>query len=398
VSIALWVSLPDDACDRDPEARSTVGRVRGEYKVPGGKLVAVDLQTADGRISVAAVSGDFFLEPDEALADIDAALIGMSVDAGVEQLTHAVLGSLRPDAQLFGFSAEAVAIAVRRALGKATGWDDHLFDVIGPRVLPPVVHVALDEVLAHEVAAGRRNPTLRFWDWDSPLVVIGSFQSYRNEIDSDGAARHGIDVVRRISGGGAMFMEPGNCITYSLVVPASLVEGLSFERSYAFLDEWVMGALAEVGVVNARYVPLNDIASDQGKIAGAAQKRFADGAVLHHVTMAYDIDAVKMLEVLRIGREKMSDKGTRSADKGSTRCGRKPGGRGRRSCIPSPSRSPGDTGRCLRITPRPSWRRRKPWWPASSARLNGPTGCPEHLGCGGAAAFRRPPHRSRPGR
>ena len=289
--------------------------MRGEYKVPGGKLVAVDVEVADGRLRAASVSGDFFLEPDEALADIDAALVGMSVDAGVEQLTHAIEGSLRPDAQLFGFSAESVAIAVRRALGKATGWDDHTFDVIGPQVLPPVMHVALDEVIAHEVAAGRRNPTLRFWDWDSPLVVIGSFQSYRNEIDPDGAARHGIDVVRRISGGGAMFMEPGNCITYSLVVPASLVEGLSFQRSYAFLDEWVMGALAEVGVVNARYVPLNDIASDQGKIAGAAQKRFADGAVLHHVTMAYDIDADKMLEVLRIGREKMSDKGTRSANK-----------------------------------------------------------------------------------
>jgi lipoate-protein ligase A len=39
------------------------------------------------------------------------------------------------------------------------------------------------------------------------------------------------------------------------------------------------------------------------------------GAVLHHVTMSYDIDADKMLEVLRIGREKMSDKGTRSARK-----------------------------------------------------------------------------------
>jgi lipoate-protein ligase A len=37
--------------------------------------------------------------------------------------------------------------------------------------------------------------------------------------------------------------------------------------------------------------------------------------VLHHVTMAYDIDADKMLEVLRIGREKLSDKGTRSANK-----------------------------------------------------------------------------------
>ena len=60
---------------------------------------------------------------------------------------------------------------------------------------------------------------------------------------------------------------------------------------------WVLAALAEVGV-NARYVPLNDIASDAGKIGGAAQKRYP-GVVLHHVTMAYDIDANKMVEVLR---------------------------------------------------------------------------------------------------
>lgn len=72
--------------------------------------------------------------------------------------------------------------------------------------------------------------------------------------------------------------------------------------------------------IRAWYQPLNDIATDQGKIAGAAQKRIVGphggpGAVLHHVTMAYDIDADKMLDVLRIGREKLSDKGTKSAKK-----------------------------------------------------------------------------------
>jgi len=288
--------------------------VRGEFKVPGGKLVAVDVEVVDGRLTTVSVSGDFFLEPDEALEDIDASLVGMSTSAGVNQLAQAITGALPDGVSMIGFTAEAVAIAVRRALGKATGWDDHVFDVIPPVVLPPVMHVALDEVIARKTASGERAPTLRFWDWDAPLVVIGSFQSIRNEIDEDGAARHRIDVVRRISGGGAMFMEPGNCITYSLTVPASLVEGLSFERSYAFLDEWVIGALGEIGVA-AHYVPLNDIASDKGKIGGAAQKRFVNGAVLHHVTMAYDIDADKMLEVLRIGREKMSDKGTRSANK-----------------------------------------------------------------------------------
>ncbi|PBI97673.1 putative lipoate-protein ligase A [Rhodococcus erythropolis] len=288
--------------------------MRGEYKVPGGKLVAVDVEVADGRLSEVAVSGDFFLEPDSALDDINAALRGMPADSDAEQLAHAISTALDESVSMIGFTPQSVGIAIRRALGHATSWADHTFDLIPPVVLDPAMHVALDEVIAREVASGERPPTLRFWDWDSPLVVIGSFQSVRNEVDSEAAARYGIGVVRRISGGGAMFMEPGNCITYSLAVPVSLVEGLSFEQSYAFLDQWVMGALAEVGI-NARYVPLNDIASDKGKIAGAAQKRFASGTVLHHVTMAYDIDAEKMTQVLRIGREKMSDKGTKSAAK-----------------------------------------------------------------------------------
>jgi lipoate-protein ligase A len=234
--------------------------------------------------------------------------------AELEAAIDARLAAREDTVQMIGFDSAAIAVAVRRALGSATSWDELTFDVIGPVTLPPIMHVALDEVIPHEVAVGRRNPVFRIWDWDSPLVVIGSYQSVRNEIDPEGATRHGIDVVRRITGGGAMFMEPGNCLTYSLVVPSSLVEGLSFEQSYAYLDDWVMGALAQIGV-KARYVPLNDIASEQGKIGGAAQRRFADGVVLHHVTMSYDIDADKMGEVLRIGREKLSDKGTRSANK-----------------------------------------------------------------------------------
>lgn len=288
--------------------------MRGEYKVPGGKLVAVDVEVTDGRLSHVMVSGDFFLEPDSALESIDAALLGMPETARVAQLTTVVESVLGEDVTMVGFTPEAVAIAVRRALGHATRWEDHEFEVVHGGPESPAMHMALDQVLAEEVGEGRRRPTLRIWEWGAPAVVIGSFQSLRNEVDPAGAQRHGITVVRRVSGGGAMFIEPGNTITYSLTVPASLVEGLSFERSYAFLDDWVLGALGELGI-DATYVPLNDIASPAGKIAGAAQKRMANGAVLHHVTMAYDIDANRMLEVLRIGREKMSDKGTTSANK-----------------------------------------------------------------------------------
>ncbi|GEA89412.1 lipoate--protein ligase A [Cellulomonas cellasea] len=288
--------------------------LRGEYKVPGGKLVAADVTVRDGALADVRVSGDFFLEPDDALDRLGGALLGRPATASVAELAAAIDGALDPGVTLVGFTTESVAIAVRRALGHATSWHDHTFELLRMPPQHPALHCALDQVLAEELVAGRRGPTLRFWDWVEPAVVIGSFQSLRNEVDAEAAERHGITVVRRVSGGGAMFMEAGNCITFSLVVPASLVDGLSYEQSYAFLDDWVLGALADVGV-QASYAGLNDIASPAGKIAGAAQKRLAGGAVLHHVTMAYDIDADKMLEVLRIGREKLSDKGTTSANK-----------------------------------------------------------------------------------
>lgn len=277
-------------------------------------MVVVDAQVAHGLLKGVRVSGDFFLEPDEALDRINDALNGLPATLPAEALADAITAALPPDTVLFGFSAQAVAITVRRALTKATSWIDHEWDVIAPTVLPTAINVALDEVLAEEVGAGRRNPTLRFWDWDEPSVVIGSFQSVRNELDPAGVKKYGINVVRRISGGGAMFMEAGNCITYSLYLPQTLVDGLNFEDSYKFLDAWVLAALESMGI-EAFYVPLNDIATDKGKIGGAAQKRLSNGTMVHHVTMSYDIDADKMVEVLRIGKEKLSDKGTRSAKK-----------------------------------------------------------------------------------
>jgi lipoate-protein ligase A len=207
-----------------------------------------------------------------------------------------------------------VGTAVRRAIGRAADWRDFSWELLHPPAFRPALHLALDQVLTEEVGAGRRRPTLRIWEWDEPAVVIGSFQSVRNEVDLETAKRFGIDVVRRISGGGAMFMEAGSVVTYSLYAPGELVAGMSFAESYAYLDDWVLQALRSLGI-DATYQPLNDISSPLGKIGGAAQKRLGGGAVLHHVTMSYDMDGEKMVQVLRIGREKMSDKGTVSAAK-----------------------------------------------------------------------------------
>lgn len=288
--------------------------MHGEYKVPGGKLVVVDLEVVDGRIADFQLAGDFFLEPDTALEAIDAAVNGLPAESDAKTIAAAVKDALPEGASLLGFSPEAVAVTVRRALAKATSWRDYDWQIVHAKAVSPQMHLALDEVLANEVGEGRRGPTLRIWEWDEPAVVIGSFQSVKNEVDPENAAKYGIQVVRRISGGGAMFMEAGSVVTYSIYAPADLVQGMSFADSYAFLDEWAIVALKSLGI-DAVYQPLNDITSPSGKIGGAAQKRLGSGAVLHHVTMSYDMDGQKMTEVLRIGREKISDKGITSAAK-----------------------------------------------------------------------------------
>ena len=93
--------------------------MHGEYKVPGGKLVVVDLAVVDGRLASVQVSGDFFLEPDSALDTINAALLGLPANADEHQLTDVVDNALGPEVSLYGLTPEGVAIAVRRALDSA---------------------------------------------------------------------------------------------------------------------------------------------------------------------------------------------------------------------------------------------------------------------------------------
>lgn len=181
-----------------------------------------------------------------------------------------------------------------------------------PPLMPPY-QVAMDETLTMATANGTRGATIRFWSWAAPCVVLGRFQSVRNEVYEDVARERGIDIVRRISGGGAMLIEPEGAITYSIVAPESLVDGMSFAESYQFFDSWIIDALQELGV-DAWYAPLNDITSTGGKIGGAAQAR-KYGAVLHHTTMAYSMTPGVLTQVLRVGKEKLIDKGVSSADK-----------------------------------------------------------------------------------
>lgn len=90
--------------------------MHGEYKTPGGKLVVVDLSVIDSKLANVEVSGDFFLEPAEALEDIISALEGAPSTAQEADLADLIRGRLSPEAEMIGFDPESVAVAVRRAV------------------------------------------------------------------------------------------------------------------------------------------------------------------------------------------------------------------------------------------------------------------------------------------
>src|SRR5258708_28319547 len=81
------------------------------------------------------------------------------------------------------------------------------------------MHMALDEVLLQRVIAGARRPTVRFWDWIEPTLVIGSHQSGLKQVHVVGAKALGFTITRRMSGGGPMLSEPERPSTHSPHAP-----------------------------------------------------------------------------------------------------------------------------------------------------------------------------------
>jgi lipoate-protein ligase A len=98
-----------------------------------------------------------------------------------------------------------------------------------------------------------------------------------------------------------------------MYLPATAVAGISFRQSYAALDRWAVEAFVKLGVP-ASYREINDIISPRGKIAGAAQAR-RRGFVLHHTTIAHSMDPGLVKQLIRVGRDRLSERGLRSAEK-----------------------------------------------------------------------------------
>ncbi len=168
---------------------------------------------------------------------------------------------------------------------------------------PAVMNMAMDEAILEAVSAGDSPPTLRLYGWEPHAVSIGYFQSIFLEVDIDECGRLGVDIVRRLTGGGAVYHDAE--LTYSLIMPKDMLPE-DILSSYKLICNGIVEGMSTLGIVS-EFAPLNDIISGGKKISGNAQTRRM-GCVLQHGTVLLDVDVDKMFSVLRVPDEKSKGK------------------------------------------------------------------------------------------
>jgi|WetSurMetagenome_2_1015567.scaffolds.fasta_scaffold150513_3 lipoate---protein ligase len=166
------------------------------------------------------------------------------------------------------------------------------------------MNMAIDEAIHESVAAGGP-PTIRFYGWNPCAVSIGYFQSLVKEVDMAKCAEQGVDVVRRRTGGGAVYHDTYGEITYSVIGKEGLFPK-DILASYRLICASVVDSLSILGIVS-EFKPINDITAGGKKISGNAQTR-RGGVLLQHGTILYSVDVDKMFTLLKVSDEKIRDK------------------------------------------------------------------------------------------
>ena len=139
---------------------------------------------------------------------------------------------------------------------------------------------------------------------NAPVVVIGRNQNAYAELDRGFIEEHGIKVVRRLSGGGAVFHDLGN-VNFTFIVDDDGSD-IDFSR----FTSPVTAALASLGI-EAELSGRNDIVSKGVKISGNAQAR-RSGRIMHHGTLLYSADLSHMSGALNVNDAKLKSKGVKS--------------------------------------------------------------------------------------
>ena len=166
-------------------------------------------------------------------------------------------------------------------------------------------NMAVDRALLVANSERKIPPTVRFYTWDPPAISIGYFQSLSEEVNIKKCDELGVDYVRRITGGGAVFHEDE--LTYSIVIPENHPQiPKNIIESYNRICGAIIKGLKNLGI-DSNYIPINDIVSGGQKISGNAQTRKLK-TVLQHGTVILDVDVEKMFSLLLVPNEKIRDK------------------------------------------------------------------------------------------
>ena len=174
----------------------------------------------------------------------------------------------------------------------------------GPR--PAAENMALDEAMLEARSRGWTPNTLRFLQFDPPCALVGYHQSVEQEIRIEFCRAHGIEINRRITGGGGLFWDRSQ-LGWEVYAPRDY-DGLprDVEELYGHICQGAVQGLAELGV-NAQFRYKNDIEVDGRKISGTGGTE-VDGVFLFQGTLLVDFDVDTMLRALRIPTEKLKDK------------------------------------------------------------------------------------------
>src|SRR3989338_535569 len=168
------------------------------------------------------------------------------------------------------------------------------------------MNMAIDHAVYESVANEREYPTIRFYKWVNSSVSIGAYQNPK-EINLDACKKHSIGVVRRMTGGRAVFHDKVD-FTYSVIAPIRIFN-YSIENAYREICSRIINALNDLGI-NASLENKNDIVIGNKKISGNAAKAMEKGVYLQHGTLIYDIDFEAMPEVLNITKDIIKEKVT----------------------------------------------------------------------------------------
>ena len=180
--------------------------------------------------------------------------------------------------------------------------------VVENKSTAPQFNLALEECLCLR-AANDGSQFFMLWR-NQPSIIVGRFQNTLEEIDAEFVGERGIHVVRRNSGGGAVYHDLGN-VNYSFIMPDTAARA-SGDLDFSLFSGPIIRALAVLGV-DAEPSGRNDISIGGEKISGGAQFR-SGGVTLHHGTLLYDADLDVLSQALRPSGDKFQSKAAMSSD------------------------------------------------------------------------------------